>query len=68
VHVDVVTEGRLVDIVADGFDFGVRMADLVPTDMIAIPIGKPQRHAVIASPSYLRQRASFACSRTAHRN
>jgi DNA-binding transcriptional LysR family regulator len=34
VHVDVVTEGRLVDIVADGFDFGVRMADLVPTDMI----------------------------------
>ncbi|HKO50452.1 MAG TPA: LysR family transcriptional regulator, partial [Polyangiaceae bacterium] len=37
VHVDLVTEGRLVDIVADGFDFGVRMADLVPTDMIAIP-------------------------------
>jgi DNA-binding transcriptional LysR family regulator len=55
VHVDVVTEGRLVDIVADGFDFGVRMADLVPTDMIAIPLGKPQRHAIVASPSYLKQ-------------
>jgi DNA-binding transcriptional LysR family regulator len=55
VHVDVVTEGRLVDIVADGFDFGVRMADLVPTDMIAIPLGKPQRHAIVASPSYLKK-------------
>lgn len=55
VHVDVVTEGRLVDIVADGFDFGVRMADLVPTDMIAIPLGKPERHAVVASPAYLKK-------------
>lgn len=55
VHVDVVTEGRLVDIVADGFDFGVRMADLVPTDMIAIPFGKPQRHAIVASPAYLKK-------------
>jgi DNA-binding transcriptional LysR family regulator len=56
VHVDVVTEGRLVDIVADGFDFGVRMADSVPTDMIAIPLGKPQRHAIVASPAYLKKR------------
>jgi DNA-binding transcriptional LysR family regulator len=55
VHVDVVTEGRLVDIVAGGFDFGVRMADLVPTDMIAIPLGKPQRHAIVASPAYLKK-------------
>lgn len=55
VHIDVVTEGRLVDIVADGFDFGVRMADLVPTDMIAIPLGKPQRHAIVASPAYVKK-------------
>ena len=39
VRVDVVTEGNLVDIVADGFDFGVRSQPLVPSDMIAIPIG-----------------------------
>ncbi len=37
VHVDIVTEGRLVDIVADGFDLGVRRADFVPADMIALP-------------------------------
>ncbi|MGE0152049.1 MAG: LysR substrate-binding domain-containing protein [Reyranellaceae bacterium] len=55
VHVDLVTEGRLVDIVAEGFDLGVRRADLVPADMIAIPLGRPQRYAVVASPSYFKQ-------------
>lgn len=54
VHIDIVTEGKLVDVVADGFDLGVRRADLVPADMIALPLGRPQRHAVVASPSYLK--------------
>lgn len=53
VHVDLVTEGRLVDIVADGFDLGVRGADLVPSDMIAVPLGRPQRYAVVGSPAYI---------------
>lgn len=52
VHVDLVTEGRLVDIVAEGFDLGVRVADLVPSDMIAISLGRPQRFAVVGSPAY----------------
>ena len=54
VHVDLVTEGRLVDIVADGFDLGVRVADLVPSDMIAVSLGLPQRYAVVGSPAYLQ--------------
>lgn len=54
VHVDLVTEGRLVDIVADGFDLGVRNADLVPTDMIALPVGPARSYAVVASPAYLK--------------
>jgi DNA-binding transcriptional LysR family regulator len=52
VHIDLVTEGRIVDIVAEGFDLGLRRADLVPSDMIAIPVGPPQCHAVVASPAY----------------
>jgi DNA-binding transcriptional LysR family regulator len=36
VSVDLVTEGRLVGIVAEGFDLGLRAASLVPSDMIAI--------------------------------
>jgi DNA-binding transcriptional LysR family regulator len=55
VHIDLVTEGRLVDIVADGFDLGVRSADLVPRDMIAIPVGPPRSFAVVASPAYLQR-------------
>jgi DNA-binding transcriptional LysR family regulator len=53
VHVDLVTEGRLVDIVAEGFDLGVRVADLVPSDMIAVSLGRPQRYAVVGAPAYL---------------
>lgn len=49
-HVDIVTEGKLVDVVGDGFDLGVRVAGLVPTDMIAVSLGRPQRHAVVGSP------------------
>jgi DNA-binding transcriptional LysR family regulator len=52
VHVDLVTEGRLVDVVAAGFDFGVRSADLVPSDTIAISLGRARRIRVVASPAY----------------
>ncbi|TDT87516.1 transcriptional regulator /LysR family transcriptional regulator [Azorhizobium sp. AG788] len=54
VHIDIVTEGRLVDIVAGGFDLGVRSADLVPVDMIALPLGGERRNVVVATPSYLK--------------
>jgi DNA-binding transcriptional LysR family regulator len=57
VHIDLVTEGRLVDVVAAGFDLGVRSADLVPSDAIAIPLGKMRRMAVAASPSFFGGRA-----------
>lgn len=57
-QIDLVTEGRLVDIVAEGFDFGVRVAGLVPSDMIAVPLGFPQLYAVVASPAYLADRGT----------
>lgn len=56
VHVDIVTEGRLVDVVAAGFDLGVRSADLVPSDAIAIPLGQMRRMAVAASPALFKGR------------
>ncbi len=42
-----------VDIVSEGFDLGVRSADLVPSDMIAVSLGGPLRRVVVAAPSYL---------------
>ncbi|MDC7693414.1 LysR family transcriptional regulator [Asticcacaulis sp. DXS10W] len=53
VHVDLVTEGRIVDIVAAGFDLGLRPLDLVPSDMIALPLGRARRNVVVASPDFL---------------
>jgi DNA-binding transcriptional LysR family regulator len=50
--VDIVTEARLVDIVAAGFDAGIRLEESVPRDMIAVPIGGDQRLVVVGAPSY----------------
>ena len=56
-QVDLVMEERLVDIVAEGFDLGVRPRERVPADMIALSLGQPRRHAVVASPGYFADRA-----------
>jgi len=50
--VDIVTDGRLVDIVADGFDAGIRVAESLPQDMIAVPFGPAQRLLVVGAPAY----------------
>jgi DNA-binding transcriptional LysR family regulator len=55
VTVDVVSEGRLIDIVSGGFDAGVRLAGSIPRDMIAVPFGQPQRFLCVASPGYLKR-------------
>jgi DNA-binding transcriptional LysR family regulator len=56
VQLEIVTEARIVDIVAEGFDAGVRLAELVPRDMVSILIGKTQRHVVVGAPSYFASR------------
>lgn len=52
IDVEIVVENALVDMVSKGFDAGVRLNDAVPRDMIAIPIGPPQRSAIVASPGF----------------
>ncbi|MGE7139100.1 LysR family transcriptional regulator [Luteibacter sp. NPDC031894] len=52
VHLDLVTEERLIDIVREGFDAGFRTTDIVPGDMVAVPFGPPIRFAVVGSPDY----------------
>jgi DNA-binding transcriptional LysR family regulator len=55
-HVDIVTEGRMIDIAADGFDAGIRVLDMVPQDMVAVVLKAEERLIVTASPSYLQKR------------
>jgi DNA-binding transcriptional LysR family regulator len=54
VEVDLVTNGRLVDIVAEGFDAGVRLSEFVPQDMIRVAFGGDIRFLAVAAPSYLQ--------------
>jgi DNA-binding transcriptional LysR family regulator len=53
-RVEVVT-GGLIDIVAEGFDAGVRTRDVAPGDMIAIPFGADQGFVVAGSPAYFEE-------------
>jgi DNA-binding transcriptional LysR family regulator len=56
IHVEFVVDTRLVDIVADGFDAGIRVLQDVPRDMIAIRFGADMRFIAVASPEYLGTR------------
>ena len=56
IALDIVTEGRLVDIVAEGFDAGIRLGEAVPQDMIAVRFGGKARFVTVASPAYLASR------------
>lgn len=53
VTLDVTVTDEEFDIVAAGFDAGVRLGEVIAQDMIAVPIGGPQREVVVASPAYL---------------
>lgn len=50
---DLVTEGRLIDVIAEGFDAGIRLGEAVPQDMVAVRFGGETRFVTVASPGYL---------------
>jgi DNA-binding transcriptional LysR family regulator len=54
---DVVTDARMIDIVAEGFDAGVRQIGHVPQDMIAVPCSAVVRFLVVGAPAYFADRA-----------
>jgi DNA-binding transcriptional LysR family regulator len=55
-NLEIVADDGLVDIVSAGFDGGVRLGESVERDMVAIPIGRSQRFAVVGSPAYFERR------------
>lgn len=57
IRVEVTADNRFIDVLAAGFDAGVRYTERVERDMIAIPIGpRVQRFVTAASPAYLARR------------
>lgn len=53
IRVEVDVDSGLTDIVAGGFDAGIRFGDSVERDMAAVRVGPDLRTAVVAAPSYL---------------
>jgi len=56
VTIDVTVTDEEFDIVAAGFDAGVRLGEVIEQDMIAITVGGHQREAAVATPAYLAAR------------
>ncbi len=52
IKVEIISDNGFVDIVAQGFDAGVRLGESVEKDMVAVPIGPEQRLVPVASPAY----------------
>lgn len=53
VAVEIAVDDRMVDILAAGFDAGVRYGETIPEDFIAVPISAPIRWVASASPRYI---------------
>ncbi|MCX8997053.1 LysR family transcriptional regulator [Rhizobiaceae bacterium BDR2-2] len=53
ITIDVTVTDEEFDIVAAGYDAGVRLGEVIEQDMIAIPLTGDQRETVVAAPAYL---------------
>lgn len=56
IQVEIIIDSGLTDIVAGGYDAGVRMGEQVAKDMVAVRIGPQMRMAIVGSPDYFAQR------------
>ena len=56
IKVEISVDDRLVDIVAERFDAGVRDGEQIAKDMIAVRIGPDVRMAVVGAPAYFARR------------
>jgi DNA-binding transcriptional LysR family regulator len=57
IHVEIINDYGLTDIVAERFDAGVRLGQTVANGMIAVRIAPDQAFAVVGSPSYFEGRS-----------
>ncbi|WNG43731.1 LysR family transcriptional regulator [Archangium minus] len=55
VEVDIVIEDRLVDVVAEGYDAGVRLSEFLERDMVQVRLTGPFRFVVVGAPGYLER-------------
>lgn len=69
IHLDLTVSDEEFDIVAEGFDAGVRLGEVIEQDMIAVPVSDEQRQMVVGSTDYVARHGVPAHPRdlSAHR-
>lgn len=55
VELEILSSNRLVDIVADGYDAGIRFGGTIPEDMIARTLSAPLTWMIAAAPAYIER-------------
>ena len=55
ITLDVTVSDDPIDLVAGGFDAGVRLGEVIEQDMVAVPLTGPQRQVAVAAPAYLER-------------
>lgn len=55
ITIDVTVTDGIFDIVAAGFDAGVRLGEIIEQDMVAIPLTDEEREVVVAAPGYFER-------------
>jgi DNA-binding transcriptional LysR family regulator len=53
VEVEVIAEDRFIDIVAEGYDAGVRLTEAIERDMVQVRLTEEFRFVVVGAPKYL---------------
>jgi len=56
IRLDVLVSDQPIDIVAEGFDAGIRLGEVIDRDMIAVPVSGDLRLVVVGAPSYFARR------------
>jgi DNA-binding transcriptional LysR family regulator len=52
VQIDLFVSDEPLDIVAEGYDAGIRLGEVIDRDMIAVPVSGELRLVVVGAPSY----------------
>lgn len=51
--IEVITDDALTDVIAEGFDMGVRLGNMIAQDLVAVRLTPPMRAIMVAAPAYL---------------
>lgn len=56
IRLDLLVSNEPVDVVAEGYDAGIRLGEVIDRDMIAVPVSGDLRLIVVGAPSYFARR------------